>query len=170
MVGRSLAEFKKRITIGSEPVDLGEIKVVPRPSPEIGKLLPDFTFVDSEKNLRSIRSLKGKYVLVDVWAAWSKMSGDDNGRVREIGKEISELDSVRLLSLEIQGSGNTDRNLENIPGAIVADFEDQRKALQDLGVWLAPYYFAIDPEGNLLVAGSLESVWSAVQRDLKQDK
>ena len=50
---------------------------------------------------------------------------------------------------------------------IVADLDLQAIALKELGAWSLPYYLAVDPDGNLLAAGALESVWEKLQKELK---
>jgi len=67
------------IFISPEKVDLGknQITVRTRTSEEylrhdvqIGRQLPDFSFVDFEGKKRTLYEFKGKYVLLDFWGAW----------------------------------------------------------------------------------------------------
>lgn len=37
---------------------------------EVGKVLPDFSFVDLEGKTRSLYEFRGKYVLIDFWGVW----------------------------------------------------------------------------------------------------
>ena len=166
-MGSSPFTFKRTIKIGREPVDLGLIQIEPSKGPEVGKPISDFKFIDSKGNSSSFSRLKGKYVLIDIWAAYGQKSGEDNNLVLEIAKKVSTLESAQLLSVEVQGSGPHNRQLQDVPGVIVADLDLQAIALKELGAWSLPYYLAVDPDGNLLAAGALESVWEKLQKELK---
>lgn len=39
---------------------------------EVGKVMPDFSFVDIEGKTRSLYEFKGKYVLIDFWGVWCR--------------------------------------------------------------------------------------------------
>jgi thiol-disulfide isomerase/thioredoxin len=72
---------------------------------EVGKTMPDFSFVDFEGKKRSLAEFRGKYVLVDFWGLWC---GDCR---REIPYQFQAYKKFRARGLEILGI-NTDEDTQ----------------------------------------------------------
>jgi len=100
--------------VSTENVDLAQNQVTVRTrrgqeylrhDVEIGKQLPDFSFVDFDGRKRSLYEFKGKYVLLDFWGAWCI----DCHAETQFHKEAYKL--FRARGLEIL-SLNTDEKIE----------------------------------------------------------
>ena len=119
----------------------------------VGKVAPDFTLADTEGVDFSLSDLRGKYVLLDFWAAWCKPCRAENPNVLRMyniyGGEQFEILGVSL-----------DRTKEAWVKAIVDDglpwkhvsdlkyFNSEAATLYNINA--IPATFLIDPEGKIL--------------------
>jgi peroxiredoxin len=119
----------------------------------IGSIAPDFTQADTSGNLVSLKSLRGKYVLVDFWASWCGPCRMENPNlVQAFQKFKSKNFTVLGVSL--------DRAKEPWLQAIAQD-QLQWTHLSDLKFWSndvarmykissIPQNFLLDPEGKII--------------------
>lgn len=119
----------------------------------IGVLAPDFSLPDPDGQEISLSSLRGKYILLDFWAAWCAPCRRENPNlVRAWTKYKDKGFDILQVSL--------DRTREDWVGAIEADNLTWTH-VSDLQYWSSPiaklYYvqsipasFLLDPEGRII--------------------
>ncbi len=74
---------------------------------EVGKIMPDFSFVDLEGKTRNLSEYRGKYLLVDFWGVWC---GDC---VRETPFHVEAMKRFHSRGFDILGL-DSDENLETL--------------------------------------------------------
>ncbi len=102
--------------LSTESIDLKKNEVVVRRreksdylriEPEIGKEMPDFSFVDLEGKPRSLKEFRGKYLLVEFWGVWCIDC------VRDMPYTVRAYDKFRSRGFEVLGL-NWDDNTEEV--------------------------------------------------------
>ena len=123
---------------------------------QVGSEAPDFTLPDVNGNLVSLSSFRGKYVLVDFWAAWCPDCRKENPNI------VSAWEKYKNKNFAILGV-SLDRNRDQWLAAIEKDkltwtqVSDLKYWSSDAAVlycirWI-PMSFLIDPEGKILAIG-----------------
>lgn len=120
---------------------------------EIGKTMPDFSFVDFENKKRTLSEFRGKYLMVDFWGLWCIDC------VRELPYQIEAYKRFRSRGFEILGI-DTDEETEKVKGVLQknninwtqARF-DSIKELVETSYRIQEYPSAIllGPDGKVLV-------------------
>lgn len=122
----------------------------------VGSIAPEIVLPDPYGNMIALSSLRGKYVLVDFWAAWCKPCRKANSILRELYHRYKDQ------GFEIYGI-SLDRNRNQWMQGI---HEDQIDWIQvsDLRFWNSPvvalydvraipFYVLIGPDGKILARG-----------------
>ncbi|WP_425392411.1 TlpA family protein disulfide reductase [Ekhidna sp.] len=119
----------------------------------IGKEAPEIALQNPEGEIITLSSLRGKYVLVDFWAAWCRPCRAENPNVVRVYNEYSD-ENFEILGVSL------DRTREKWLGAIeqdglpwlhVSDLKYWRsQAAIDYQVNAIPATFLIDPEGKII--------------------
>ena len=123
---------------------------------QVGSEATDFTLPDVDGNLVSLSSFRGKYVLVDFWAAWCPDCRKENPNI------VSAWEKYKNKNFTILGV-SLDRNREQWLAAIEKDklpwtqVSDLKYWSSDAAVlycirWI-PMSFLIDPEGKIVAIG-----------------
>lgn len=151
-----LALFDKRLDSSVYTQGLKE-KVQILRNVEIGKIAPDFTLNDTTGNPVSLSSFKGKYVLIDFWAAWCGPCR------RENPNNVKLYNEYKSKGFEILGvSFDTERekwvkaiNDDKLTWPQVSDLNGWKSAAGKLyGVSAIPHTVLLDKEG-VIVAKNL---------------
>lgn len=119
----------------------------------VGKPAPEIRLPDTEGNIVSLSSFRGKYVLVDFWASWCKPCRDENPNV------VSAYKKFRSKNFTILGV-SLDQRREAWVNAIVTD-ELNWAHISDLKFWGSevvplygiqgiPYNVLVDPKGQVI--------------------
>ena len=120
---------------------------------EVGKEMPDFTFVDLEGKQRHLSEFYGKYLMVDFWGVWC---GDCT---RETPYHLAAYDRFKKRGFEILGL-NTDEKLETVRGYLEKNKITWPQATNDSIKKLAmvsyriqeyPSTILLGPDGKVLV-------------------
>ena len=123
---------------------------------QVGSEAPDFTLPDVDGNPVSLSSFRGKYVLVDFWAAWCPDCRKENPNI------VSAWEKYKNKNFTVLGV-SLDRNRDQWLAAIEKDklawtqVSDLKYWSSDAAVlycirWI-PMSFLIDPEGKIVAIG-----------------
>ena len=151
-----LGLFDKRLDSSVYTLNLKE-KVQVLRNVEIGKPAPDFTLNDTTGNPVSLSSFKGKYLLIDFWAAWCGPCR------RENPNNVKLYNEYKSKGFEILGvSFDNDRDKwvkairdDKLSWPQISDLQGWKSAAGKLyGVSAIPHTVLIDKEG-IIVARNL---------------
>lgn len=123
---------------------------------QVGSEAPDFTLPDVDGNPVSLSSFRGKYVLVDFWAAWCPDCRKENPNI------VAAWEKYKNKNFAVLGV-SLDRNRDQWLAAIEKD-KLAWTQVSDLKYWSSeaavlycirwiPMSFLIDPEGKIVAVG-----------------
>ena len=141
---------------GSEYVNQIESMIARMENVQVGSVAPDFTLPDVDGNPVSLSSFRGKYVLVDFWAAWCPDCRKENPNIVAAWNKYQDK-NFAVLGVSL------DRNRDQWLAAIEKDgltwtqVSDLKYWSSDAAVlycirWI-PMSFLIDPEGKIVAVG-----------------
>ncbi len=131
--------------------DVGAIEVACRVGPRVGENMQAYAFVDENGRQRSVADLRGRLVLLHVWASWCEPCVASMPELVAAAEELADA-PVTFVGLNIDADAAAGRRLAETKGLAWAQNylgEDSAMARQ-LAVSSAPAYFLIGPEGTLL--------------------
>ena len=141
---------------GTEYVNQIESMISRMEKVQVGSVAPDFTLPDVDGNPVSLSSFRGKYVLVDFWAAWCPDCRKENPNI------VAAWEKYKNKNFDVLGV-SLDRNRDQWLAAIEKDklgwtqISDLKYWNSDAAVlycirWI-PMSFLIDPEGKIVAIG-----------------
>ena len=141
---------------GTEYVKQMESMIARMEKIQVGSVAPDFTLPHVDGNPVSLSSFRGKYVLVDFWAAWCPDCRKENPNV------VAAWNKYKDKNFAVLGV-SLDRKRDQWLAAIEKDGLDWTQ-VSDLKYWSSdaavlycirwiPMSFLIDPEGKIVAIG-----------------
>ena len=141
---------------GSEYVNKIESMIARMENVQVGSIAPDFTLPDVDGNQVSLSSFRGKYVLVDFWAAWCPDCRKENPNIVAAWEKFKDK-NFAVLGVSL------DRNRDQWLAAIEKD-KLAWTQVSDLKYWNSeaavlycirwiPMSYLIDPEGKIVAIG-----------------
>ena len=141
---------------GTEYVNQIESMIARMEKVQVGSVAPDFTLPDVDGNPVSLSSFRGKYVLVDFWAAWCPDCRKENPNI------VAAWEKYKDKNFAVLGV-SLDRTRDQWLAAIEKD-KLAWTQVSDLKYWSSeaavlycirwiPMSFLIDPEGKIVSIG-----------------
>ena len=141
---------------GSEYVNQIESMISRMEKVQVGSFAPDFTLPDVDGNPVSLSSFRGKYVLVDFWAAWCPDCRKENPNIVAAWEKYKD---KNFAVLGVSLDRKRDQWLaaiekDNLTWTQVSDLKywDSEAAVLYCIRWI-PMSFLIDPEGKIVAIG-----------------
>jgi peroxiredoxin len=145
------ATVKKNSLAKNIATRLDQIKAV-----SIGSIAPDFTMADTSGKMISSASLKGKYLLINFWAPWSKPSQLENAKLIPLVKAYYKEHKLDALGVCISQPGKSSDWAEairkdGVTWPQVSDSKHMQNAAASLyNIHMVPSNVLIDPSGRII--------------------
>ncbi|MET0244348.1 MAG: TlpA disulfide reductase family protein [Flavitalea sp.] len=121
----------------------------------IGSIAPDFSQATPTGEMLSLKSLRGKYVLIDFWASWCGPCRNENPNLRAAFTRYRP-NNFTILGVSLDKPGEKDKWLQAIKDdqlawAQVSDLKGWSNELVALySISAVPRNFLLDPEGKII--------------------
>lgn len=145
--------------------DVGTIEVACRVGPRVGENMQAYAFVDASGRQRYVADLRGRLVLLHVWASWCEPCVASMPELVATAEDLADA-PVTLIGLNIDADAAAGQRLAEAKGLNWSQNylgEDSDTARQ-LAVSTAPAYFLIGADGTLLRSST---EWSEIKSALE---
>ena len=119
----------------------------------MGKIIPDFQQEDVNGKMINIKSLRGKYVLIDFWASWCGPCRGENPNVLNAFNKYKNK-NFTVLGISLDKSKDAWQEAIKHDGLTwqhVSDLKGWSNAVaQQFGIQSIPQNFLIDPTGKII--------------------
>jgi len=139
---------------------------------EVGKLAPDFELMSGDGKKVTLKSLRGKVVLLDFWGTWCVWCVKAMPKLEELRKEFENNSKVVILGISCQEPDNADpvkfMKDKNINYRTLLKGDETSK---DFGVNGFPTLFLIDQNGKIgyKVIGYSEELKTILSTEIKKN-
>ena len=132
-------------------VEIGDIEVPCSRGPRVGTDMRAFEFVDSERRLRAINDMKGRYVLFHVWASWCKPCIESMPDLKATMEKYHPR-PLTIVGLNIDNDKDTAKGLAELSEWKWAQnyLGDDSDLMKQLAISTVPAYYLIGTDGKLL--------------------
>jgi beta-lactamase regulating signal transducer with metallopeptidase domain/thiol-disulfide isomerase/thioredoxin len=156
--------------VAAGSMGLGEIEVPCRVGPRVGENMQAYKFVDAEGRERTVHDMRGRYVLMHVWASWCEPCLTVMPDLAAMREEQAAA-PVTFVGLNVDAEKDAGRALAVRRGWTWAQnyLGENSEMSKQLALSTTPSYFLIGPDG-LLIASSAEwrEVRSALTKALEE--
>lgn len=119
----------------------------------IGSVAPEIALPSPDGEIISLSSLRGKYVLIDFWAAWCRPCRAENPHLVQVYNEYGG-DKFEILGVSLDKTKNawlTAIEQDGLPWIHVSDLKFWRsEAAQIYQIRAIPATYLVDPEGKII--------------------
>ena len=119
----------------------------------MGKVIPDFEQADVNGNMVSIKSLRGKYVLIDFWASWCGPCRGENPNVLAAYKKYKNK-NFTVLGISLDKAKEAWLKAIKDDGLVWQQLSDlkfwENEVAKQFGIQSIPQNFLIDPNGIVI--------------------
>ena len=128
----------------------------------VGDLAPDFQLEDTKGNKVSLSDLRGKVVMVNLWATWCPPCIEEMPSMERL-HEVMAGDDFVMLAINTEQNGRTvvPEFLEKTPYSFPILYDDEGVVQKLYGVYKFPESFIVGKDGKVVekVIGPLD--WSS---------
>jgi peroxiredoxin len=145
--------FEKYPRITKLATDFNLALTRPSQGDMVGKEAPDFELPDVNGKVMSLKSLRGKFVLVDFWASWCKPCRNENPNVVSAYQQFKDKNFTILgVSLDKEKEGWVKAIADDqLTWSHVSDLKFwDSKVVPLYGIEGIPFNVLIDPEGKVI--------------------
>ena len=130
----------------------------------VGDIAPDFQLEDTEGNQVSLQALRGKVVLVNLWATWCPPCIEEMPSMERLNEVMAGDDFVMLaINTEENGRNIVPAFLQKTPYTFPILYDDKGVVQKLYGVFKFPESFVIRKDGIVAekIIGPLD--WSSIE-------
>ncbi|MDR6783179.1 thiol-disulfide isomerase/thioredoxin [Pedobacter africanus] len=116
---------------------------------------PDFTYADADGKMVSLKSLRGKYVYIDVWATWCSPCKAEIPFLRKLEQELHHK-NIYFVSLSVDKMTDHSKWVDYVKkhqlGGIqlISDKDFKADFVKQFNISGIPRFILIDPEGKII--------------------
>lgn len=155
-------------------LNLGSISVKPVDAPRPGDLVPNFGFETPDGRKVQLSDFRGKYALLDFWAAWCGPCIAQVPSVKQIHDRFGDDGQLVVVGLNLDQDKEKAKHLVkrhavDWPQGYLGDWTETNVP-QQLGVGSIPVFLLIDPKGTLVhKSRQADDITEAINRLLLSD-
>jgi thiol-disulfide isomerase/thioredoxin len=132
-----------------------QLKETPAPYALLNKQAPSFSMTDNYNRPFFLDSLKGKYVLLDFWASWSKPCREENQNVEKAYRLYKKRDFT-IISVSLDSNMHEWKQAlddDNLYWQNVADFKEWKSpVVNQYKITALPFNVLLDNTGKIIAA------------------
>ena len=138
-----------------------------------GKPSPDFAFKDINGKTITLKSLRGKYVYIDVWATWCGPCCKEIPHLEKLMEEF-ENENIHFVSISIDRNQKAWRDMidQKKMKGIQLHIGNNKDFEKDYMISMIPRFILLDPQGNIVNAKmsrpSAPETMNAIKKLLKR--
>lgn len=122
---------------------------------EKNAVAPDFSYPNSKGELVTLKSMRGRYVYIDLWATWCAPCIAELPDLKKVGTLFNDK-KINFVSISVDKAKNKKEWLDflksnDLQGTqLMADHDFDSDFVKKFGVMSIPRFILIDPEGKVI--------------------
>ena len=169
------AAYQQYIAHSSNPLRKKEIQTVYNNLQETQKntLAPDFNYTDPSGKLISLKSLRGKYVYIDIWATWCAPCIAEIPGLKKL-EEAYSTNNIQFVSLSVDTQADKEKWLAFVKDnqlkgiQVMADLDFKSEFIKKFGVTSIPRFLLIGPDGEIIENDAKRPADAALKKQLDE--